>query len=110
MRRLRQNRRAGDKRSVRAAPSSAKIQNGLTWYTWESRFELKTNEGGKITLAGVKPIGQWQWQLKAFWLYGAVEPLTGESLFWQFSDVKPECYQQFLNELAAGYPNSLNLL
>jgi len=46
----------------------------------------------------------------AFWLYGAVEPLTGESLFWQFSHVDTECYQQFLNEFAACYPNSLNVL
>ncbi|WP_179198108.1 hypothetical protein [Nostoc sp. T09] len=33
----------------------------------ESRFGLKTIEGRKITLAGVKPIGEWQWQFKAFW-------------------------------------------
>ncbi|WP_315791883.1 IS630 family transposase [Fischerella sp. JS2] len=76
----------------------------------ESRFGLKTIEGRKITLPGVKPIGDWQWQFKAFWLYGAVEPLTGESLFWQFSHVDTECYQQFLNEFAACYPKSLNIL
>ncbi len=64
----------------------------------ESRFGLKTIEGRRITLKGVKPIGEWQWQFKAFWLYGAVEPLTGESLFWQFSHVDTECYQQFLND------------
>ncbi|MBD0303553.1 MAG: hypothetical protein ICV85_15700 [Tolypothrix sp. T3-bin4] len=47
---------------------------------------------------------------KAFWLYGAVEPLTGESFFWQFSHVDTECYQQFLNEFAACNPDSLNII
>ena len=46
----------------------------------------------------------------AFWLYGAVEPLTGESFFWQFSHVDTECYQQFLNEFAACNHDSLNIL
>lgn len=76
----------------------------------ESRFGLKTIAGRSITLKGVKPIGEWQWQFKAFWLYGAVEPLTGESFFWQFSHVDTECYQQFLNEFAEWSPNSLNIL
>lgn len=63
-----------------------------------------------LTLKGVKPVGEWQWQFKAFWLYGSVEPLTGESLFWQFSHVDSECYQQFLQNFSASYPNSLNIL
>ncbi len=76
----------------------------------ESRFGLKTIEGRRITLKGVKPTGDWQWQFKAFWLYGAVEPLTGESFFWQFSHVDTECYQQFLNEFAACNHDSFNIL
>ena len=47
---------------------------------------------------------------KAFWLYGAVEPATGESFFWQFSPVDTECYQRFLNQFSAAYPESLNIL
>ncbi len=63
-----------------------------------------------ITACGVKPVGQWQWQFKAFWLYGAVEPATGESLFLQFSHVDTVCYQRFLDEFSKAYPNSLNIL
>lgn len=62
----------------------------------ESRFGLKTIEGRRITLKGVKPTGDWQWKFKAFWLYGIIEPLTGESFFWEFSHVDSDCYQQFL--------------
>jgi hypothetical protein len=76
----------------------------------ESRFGLKTIIGRLITACGIKPIGQWQWLFKAFWLYGAVEPATGESFFWQFSHVDTQCYQQFLDEFSKADPNSLNIL
>jgi transposase len=76
----------------------------------ESRFGLKTIIGRLITACGIKPIGQWQWLFKAFWLYGAVEPATGDSFFWQFSHVDTQCYQQFLNEFSKEYAHSLNIL
>lgn len=76
----------------------------------ESRFGLKTIVGRLITACGIKPIGQWQWLFKAFWLYGAVEPATGESFFLQFSHVDTECYQWFLDEFSKAYPDSLNIL
>ena len=87
-----------------------KYQNIRYFVQDESRFGLKTIEGKRITLKGVKPSGEWQWQFKAFWLYGAVEPLTGESLFWEFSHVDTECYQKFLSEFAASNVDSLNIL
>jgi hypothetical protein len=76
----------------------------------ESRFGLHTLLGRLITACGVKPIGQWQWIFKAFWLYGAVEPATGASFFWQFSHVDTQCYQEFLNRFSQAYPDSLNFL
>ena len=76
----------------------------------ESRFGLKTIIGRLITAFGTKPIGQWQWLFKAFWLYGAVEPTTGESFFLQFSHVDTDCYQKFLDEFSLAYPNSINIL
>jgi transposase len=63
-----------------------------------------------ITGCGVKPIGKWQWLFQAFWLFGAVEPATGESFFLQFSHVDTQCYQRFLDEFSRTYPNSLNIL
>ena len=46
----------------------------------------------------------------AFWLYGAIEPTTGEQFFWQFSHVDSDCYQRFLNEFSATYADTLNIL
>lgn len=63
-----------------------------------------------ITACGIKPLGTWQWQFKAFWLYGAVEPSTGEQFFLQFSHVDSQCYQRFLDEFSACYPHSLNIV
>ena len=57
-----------------------------------------------------KPLGTWQWQFKAFWLYGAVEPLTGERFFLEFSHVDSECYQRFLDAFSQQYSDSLNIL
>ncbi len=76
----------------------------------ESRLGLKTIIGRLITACGIKPIGKWQWLFKAFWLYGAVEPATGDSFFLEFSHVDSDCYQRFLNEFSQAYPNSLNIL
>ena len=76
----------------------------------ESRFGLKTLLGRVITACGVKPIGAWQWLFKAFWLYGAVEPTTGNAFFLQFSHVDTDCYQRFLNEFSQQFPDSLNIL
>ena len=76
----------------------------------ESRFGLKTLIGRLITACGIKPIGQWQWLFKAFWLYGAVEPATGAAFFLQLSHVDTACYQAFLDEFSKTYPDSLNIL
>jgi transposase len=76
----------------------------------ESRFGLNTIMGRLITGYGIKPIGKWQWLFKAFWIYGAVEPATGQSFFCQFSHVDTDCYQKYLEEFSQAYPNSINIL
>ena len=55
-------------------------------------------------------MGPIQWQFEAFYLYGAVEPLTGESFFLEFSHLDRVCFQAFLNEFSKTYANSLNIL
>jgi hypothetical protein len=63
-----------------------------------------------ITACGIKPIGQWQWLFQAFWLYGAVEPATGEHFFFEFSHVDTECFQRFLDAFAQTFCESINIL
>ena len=80
------------------------------WCSDESRFGLHTRTGRIITSKGTKAIGYYQWSFKAFWLYGAVAPGTGESFFWQFSHFDTDCYQQFLEYLSQAYPKTLIIL
>ncbi|ACK72236.1 putative transposase [Gloeothece citriformis PCC 7424] len=63
-----------------------------------------------ITLKGVKPQGQVSWQRKSFYLYGLVEPVTGESFYWEFSRLDAQCFQKFLDVFSTTYSNELNLI
>jgi hypothetical protein len=76
----------------------------------ETRIGLKTIESKKITALGVKPIGVVQWNFKAYYLYGAVAPQTGESFWWEFSHLDGMCFQIFLDKLAEKYPTHLNVI
>jgi hypothetical protein len=73
----------------------------------ETRLGLKTLTGRKITSRGVKPRGKVQWQFKATYLYGIVEPATGENFFYEFSHLNSDCFQVFLNLVARQYPDSI---
>lgn len=76
----------------------------------ESRWGLKTLNGRVITLRGVKPVALLQWLQEAFWLYGAVEPLSGAHLFYSFSHLDAVCFERFVEQFAAAFRGSLNLL
>jgi hypothetical protein len=90
-------------------PNPAK--NGLKyWCQDETRIGLKTIERKKITACGVKPIGLVQWNFKAYYLYGAVAPQTGENFWLEFSHLDGQCFQIFLDNLAAEYPEHLNVV
>ncbi|AFY73913.1 hypothetical protein Syn7502_01880 [Synechococcus sp. PCC 7502] len=73
----------------------------------ETRIGLKTISGRKITARGVKPKGKVQWQ---FYLYGIVEPSTGESFFYEFTHLNSECFQVFLNLVSAHFPDSIIIM
>lgn len=73
----------------------------------ESRWGLLTLTGRVITLEGVKPEGVYQWGRSTFWLYGLVEPLTGESYFELFDHLNSENFGQFIHQFAARYADSV---
>jgi transposase len=51
-----------------------------------------------------------QWCFNYLWLYGLVEPRTGESFFAEFSHVDGVCFQQYLKWFAQKYPQQLHLI
>lgn len=76
----------------------------------ETRLGLKTISGRKITAKGVKPKGKVQWQFKATYLYGVVEPATGEHFFYEFTHLNSDCFQVFLNLVAQQYSDSILII
>jgi transposase len=80
------------------------------WSQDESRLGLKTITRSVLTALGVKPIGPIQWNYQSFYVYGAVEPLTGDSFFLEFSHLDADCFQIFLDQFAQAYPHNLNVI
>lgn len=73
----------------------------------ETRLGLKTISGRKITATGVKPNGKVQRQFRATYLYGVVEPATGEHFFYEFTHLNTDCFQVFLDLVAQHFVDSI---
>jgi hypothetical protein len=76
----------------------------------ETRLGLKTLGGRKIAAKGVKPIGTVQWQFQATYIYGIVEPKTGEHFFFEFSHLNTDCFQVFLNLVSQQFKDDLLII
>jgi transposase len=76
----------------------------------ESRFGLLPIQRRRITLIGVKPLGTVQYRFENFYVYGAVEPTTGESFFLELPYLSSANFQIFLNEFSQGYQETLNII
>lgn len=64
---------------------------------------MLTLSGRVITLKGVKPEGIYQWGRQTFYLYGVIEPLTGECYFDVFPQLNAETFEQFMHQFAERY-------
>jgi len=76
----------------------------------ETRLGLKTISGRKITTKGINPKGKVQWQFKTTYLYGVVEPSTGESFFYEFTHLNSDCFPVFLNLVSERYKDSIVIM
>lgn len=76
----------------------------------ESRLGLHEGVRRRLTARGVKPLQSLLPRYEYFWLFAAVEPLSGASLELEMPALDVPCVQAFLNEFARSYPESLNLL
>jgi len=76
----------------------------------ESRFGLLPVQRRRMTLSGIKPVGQVQYQFENFYVYGAVEPTTGENYFLELPHLNTANFQIFMNEFADYYQETLNLM
>lgn len=89
---------------------------GMENYQWgywcqdETRWSLTTVCRRLITAFGVKPVGLMQWVCEGFWLYGVVDPQSGDHFFWQFSHLDSTCFQRFLDQFAQEYANEYHII
>lgn len=76
----------------------------------ETRIGPKTISGRKITLRGVKPSGKVQWKFQATYIYGVVEPKTGEHFFDEFTHLNSQCFQIFLELVFERFPDDILII
>lgn len=76
----------------------------------ESRFGLMTTLRRRITLKGVKPIIPYQHEFDNTYLYGAVEPLTGDSFFLEFPTLDAQCFQIYIDQFSKVFSDTLNII
>ena len=76
----------------------------------ETRYGLLGLTRRRITRRGLKPIAKLNPCYESVYLYGAVEPLTGERFFLEFSHLTSDCFQCFLEKFSEAFSESLNRL
>jgi len=76
----------------------------------ESRFGLISVQRRRITLKGVKPVGTFQQKFESFYVYGAVEPATGEGYFEEADRCNSATFGDYLKGFSRRFPDRLNLL
>ena len=76
----------------------------------ESRCGLLTVRRRRLTARGVQPVGVIQHVFEWFYVYGAVEPTTGERFFLELPYLNADMFQLFIDAFAQAFPDSLNIL
>ena len=76
----------------------------------ETRLGLLPVVRRRITARGVQPVATVTYQFDNFYLYGAVEPTTGASFFLELPYLNSRAFQRWLDDFAATFPDSLNML
>jgi hypothetical protein len=76
----------------------------------ESRFGLLTIRRRRLTARGVPPAGPAKHVCQWFYVYGAVEPTTGDRFFRELPYLHAANFQIFVDLCAQASPDSLNLL
>jgi transposase len=64
----------------------------------------------RLTARGIQPLLSSAYRFESFYLYGAVEPLTGKSFFLELPLLNTQGFQLFLDHFAAIDPATFHLL
>jgi hypothetical protein len=64
----------------------------------------------RVTARGVNPVGDMPYPFEASYLYGSIQPLSGESFFFERPNLDGDCFQVSLAELAKAFPHEFPLI
>ena len=73
----------------------------------ESRIGLHLPRYRRLTAFGIKPRQFVEPLYEYYWLYGAIEPKTGEAFYLEMPRLDSECFSIYLRELGTYYSDSL---
>jgi transposase len=76
----------------------------------ETRLGLLPVIRRRITACGVQPVVTVTHQFDNFYLYGAVEPTTGESFFLELPHLNSPTFQLWLDGFGEAFPDSYNII
>ena len=76
----------------------------------ESRFGILPVCHRRVTLPGIKPIAQIAYSYESVYLYGAVEPRTGKSVFLPLPGLNSAGFQRFVDALSDTFSETLNVV
>jgi hypothetical protein len=97
-------------RLTEACPGRAPDEPIKVFAQDESRVGLLPIIRRRITACGVQPIATVAHTFANFYLYGAVEPTTGESFFLALPWFNISTFQLWVDHFAQAFPQSFNLL
>lgn len=92
-----------------AQQHSKKFKKVRFWCETEDRLGLKTIPRRLLTAQGIKPVG-FLLRREKYYMYGLVEPKTGDSFFREISHLDHECFQEFLNDFSRVHPRELHII
>ena len=69
----------------------------------ESRLGLMFPMRRRITAKGIKPIQAVDFRFENYYLYGAVDPISGDRFILEMPYLNSDCFQAFLNEFSLCY-------
>lgn len=76
----------------------------------EARIGLHLPRYRRLCGRGVRPKQPFEPLYEYYWLYGAVEPATGDGYFWELPALDAECFSLYLSKFTQAYAESLCVL
>ena len=80
---------------VNTAIAAKQCQSVRLFSQDETRYGVFPVVSRRITLPGIKPIAEIDYRYESVYLYGAVEPLTGERFFFELSHLNKSFWISF---------------